>query len=241
MKVNVFQAGVIAFALVLTAALAEVLTPRELMARSIETFDLQTVVPKAFGEWEMVPNMRLVEPSDPDSLSKRLYSQELARGYRNREGHMVMLLVAYGPDQSERLQLHRPEICYAAEGFRVSKAAKATVSYGNGLTPLPVARLVAQREARLEPITYWMRVGNDIATGPIEQKLYKALYGLKGVIPDGALVRVSSVGLPEDASYKIQEQFISDLFKSLSPDTLGFFVGEKSNAGMKHASKKDVQ
>src|SRR5262249_52329199 len=109
-----------AAALILAAAwLAQLMVPRELMPRASETFDLQTIIPGQFGEWTQVPGIRLVEPTEPDALAHQLYSQEMGRGYVDHEGHLVMLMVAYGPSQSDRLQLHRPEACYVAEGFRV--------------------------------------------------------------------------------------------------------------------------
>ena len=32
-----------------------------------------------------------------------------------------MLMIAYGESQSDRLQLHHPEVCYTAQGFRVTR------------------------------------------------------------------------------------------------------------------------
>jgi len=50
-------------------------------------------------------------------------------------------------------------------------------------------------------------------------------YGLRGIIPDGALIRVSTVGLSETASYKLQDQFIHDLLAALRPQDRKFFTG----------------
>ena len=86
-------------------------------------------------------------------------------------------------------------------------------------------RLTAQRETRLEPVTYWLRVGNDIATGPVESQLIRLKYGLRGLIPDGALVRVSTIGLSPDAAFALQNQFIRDLLAAIPPQELKFFTG----------------
>src|SRR6516164_5130792 len=97
-----------AAALILAAAgLAQAMIPRELMARSSDKFDLQAMIPRQFGEWQEVPGFQLVRPEESDALENQLYSQEFGRGYVDREGHVVMLMVAYGPSQSDRLQLHR--------------------------------------------------------------------------------------------------------------------------------------
>src|SRR6202035_5745967 len=78
----------------LAVGLAHVMTPRELMARASDTFDLQSMIPRQFGEWTLVPGIRLVEPAGPDALESQLYSQEVGRGYADRDGDIVMLVVA---------------------------------------------------------------------------------------------------------------------------------------------------
>ena len=47
--------------------------------------------------------VRLAKPPGSDTLSHEIYNQEVARGYLDRDGHLVMLLVAYGESQSECL------------------------------------------------------------------------------------------------------------------------------------------
>ena len=218
-----------AAALILAAAgLAQIMIPRELMARTSEKFDLQTIIPGQFGEWTQVPGIRLVEPAEPDALAHQLYSQEMGRGYVDHEGHLVMLMVAYGPSQSDRLQLHRPEACYVAEGFRVSPALETKVSYADGSGALKLKRLSAQRAQRFEPISYWMRVGDDVATGILDRQFIKLKYGLRGIIPDGTLVRVSTIGLPEAAAYVVQDRFIRDLLAAVAPENVKYLIGAQS-------------
>ena len=50
-------------------------------------------------------------------------------------------------------------------------------------------------------------------------------YGLQGLIPDGALFRVSTVGMTEEASYRLQDQFIRDLIGAIPAPNQRFFVG----------------
>jgi EpsI family protein len=217
-------------AILLAAAAAEAMTPRTLMAQSAASLDLETLIPKSFGQWKPVPGVRVIEPPGSDYLAHEIYSQEIARGFVDEEGHVVMMLVAYGVSQSDRLQLHRPEICYAANGFRVSRPFGATLSYLPGRLPIRLTRMIAQREGRLEPVTYWMRIGNDIATGVVERQILKVKYGLRGLIPDGALIRISTVGIPEDAAFALQDRFIRDLLKSVDQPALNFLTGNPTKA-----------
>lgn len=232
LRVSRVQIVLVSIALLAAAVLAEVLAPRELMARASASLDLQQVIPKQFGEWRWVPDVAPVTPQDPegyvepDAHSARIYSQEVGRTYTDGNGDIVMLMVAYGPVQNYRLKAHRPEMCYTAAGFRVSSKVAASVSYRDGAPPIKLARLTAERESRFEPISYWMRVGNDITTGVIDRQLVRLKYGLRGIIPDGALIRVSTVGLPKEASYRLQDRFIRELLAAIPPQDRNFFTGQ---------------
>jgi EpsI family protein len=230
-KLTHVQLILASFAIVASAVLAHVLAPRELMARTSATLDLQRVIPEHFGSWTLVPSISVVTPPDPegyvqpDANSARIYSQEVGRGYTDDHGNIVMLLVAYGPVQNYRLKAHRPEMCYTAAGFRITNKVGSQVSYRADAPPIELTRLVAEREARLEPISYWMRVGDDIATGVVDRQIIRLKYGLRGIIPDGALIRVSTVGLAPETSYKLQDQFIRDLLAAIPLQDLKFFTG----------------
>jgi EpsI family protein len=229
-KINQIQIILASIAILGSAVLAEVLAPRELMARTSTSLDLEKVSPKQFGTWRLASGIAPVTPADPEGYVQadpysKIYSQEVGRSYTDGHGNIVMLMVAYGPVQNFRLKAHRPEMCYTAAGFRVSGKVNAEVRFRNDAPPLKMARVIAERESRFEPISYWMRVGNDITTGVVDRQIIRLKYGLRGIIPDGALMRVSTIGLSEEESYKLQEQFIRDLLGAVAPQDLKFFTG----------------
>jgi len=234
MRANPVQVILASIAILGAAVLAKVLEPRELMARTAANLNLQEVIPKEFGIWKLVPEIVPVNAADPegyvqpDRFAARVYSQEVGRGYTDGHGNIVMLMVAYGPVQNFRLKAHRPEICYTAAGFRISHKSEAEVVYRHDAAPIEVTRLIAEREARLEPVSYWMRVGHDISNGVVDRQLIRLKYGLRGLIPDGALIRISTVGLQPEASYKLQDQFIRDFLAAIPPQELSFFTGGES-------------
>jgi EpsI family protein len=230
MRINPVQAVLASVAILSTAVLAEAIRPRELLASTQVAPDLDKIIPRDFGGWHLVPNVGLVTPSEPAAylereLSTRIYSQEVARGYSDSAGNVIMFLVAYGPVQNYRLKSHLPEVCYGASGFRVSPKTVTQLNYQEGAAPLTISRLIAEKERRFEPITYWMKVGGEVATGVFDRQIARMKYGLRGIIPDGALIRVSTVGLSETASYKLQDQFIHDLLAALRPQDRKFFTG----------------
>jgi EpsI family protein len=230
MRINPVQAILASLVILGAVGLSEALRPRELLAATQQAPDLANVIPKKFGQWHLVPNIGLVTPSEPGAylqreLESRIYSQEMARGYADAAGNVVMFLVAYGPVQNYRLKSHLPEVCYGAAGFRVSSKTLTELTYQAGAPPITVSRVIAQKERRFEPITYWMKVGHDVATGVFDRQIARMKYGLQGIIPDGALIRVSTVGLSETESYKVQDQFIHDLLDALPPKDRQFFTG----------------
>jgi EpsI family protein len=230
MKTRLLQAIAVSLVVVATAVAAQVLTPHELMAQASATLNLEQAIPQQFGKWKAVPGVGLVAPSDPDGYAQadenasKIYTQEVGRAYADPEGHLVMLMVAYGPVQNYRLKAHRPEICYTANGFRVSEKFGATLPVSTDRS-IGVTRLVTQRESRFEPLSYWMRVGNDVSNGIIDRQLIRLKYGLQGLIPDGALIRISTVGVERDLSFKLQDQFIHDLLGALDPAGRKFLIG----------------
>ena len=75
-----------------------------------------------------------------------------------------------------------------------------------------------------------MRIGYDVTNSNWARNALKLEYGLRGWIPDGALFRVSTIGLPPDMSFKVQDKFIRDLLNAVPPDTRAFMVGDPAKA-----------
>ncbi|RBP10607.1 EpsI family protein [Roseiarcus fermentans] len=216
-------------AMLAAAALAYVLTPSRLMARSHEAFDIDAHIPHAFGEWSALPGVQAIKPP-PDGLEAEIYNQEVSRAFVDKQGRGIMLMIAYGESQSDRLQLHHPEVCYTAQGFRVTNPVTTAFAWDPSGKPIPLTRLVATREGRTEPIAYWMRIGYDVTNSNWARNRLKLEYGLRGLIPDGALFRVSTLNVPPDRAAALEEKFIRDLLGSVPPDTRAFLVGEPSKA-----------
>ena len=167
----------LAAVMLLGAALAYAGKPSRFLADQIGKPELDTLFPAQFGTWHVDAEMPLILPA-PDVQAKLdvIYNQLLSRTYVNADGQRIMLSVAYGGDQSDGTSAHRPEACYPAQGFAITYNAKAAQTAAGG--SLVVRRLMAQLGQRNEPITYWVVVGNEVATTGIEQKLAQMRYGL---------------------------------------------------------------
>lgn len=187
--------------------------------------NLEAMIPLEFGTWRLDHSIAppMVNP-DAEGLLNKIYNQTLSRIYVNNEGERVMLSIAYGQDQVTDLHVHRPEICYASSGFKVSKMTKTFVETSIGR--IPVMQLVAKKVGRSEPITYWIRVGDSLTRGWIEQKLTAIGYGLAGKIPDGLLFRISTISNDELNAYLIQQNFLSALLQTVQNKDRHWLVGQ---------------
>ena len=213
-------------ALMIVASVAgEVMRPTDRLSERKEKIVLETQIPLAFGDWKLDTNIRPVVP-DPglQAMLDTLYSQTLARTYVNSKGERVMLSIAYGSDQSnEATAVHRPEFCYSAQGFRVRAIGKETLTVGQ--TAVPVARVLAQLGQRNEPITYWVTLDESATLPGLGRKLQQIRYGLKGEIPDGMLVRVSSISPSTAESYSLQLRFLQQMYGAVPAGVRARYFG----------------
>lgn len=178
--------------------------------------DLASIVPNQFGNWreEPLPAAQVVNP-ETKQLLDRLYSQILNRTYVSADGYRIMLSIAYGSDQRDEFQAHKPEVCYPAQGFTLQSKQPGTLATGFG--EISVTRLQTRMGERWEPVTYWFTVGDSAIENKIQKRLVEFRYGLTGEIPDGMLFRVSSIDKEHERAYRLQGQFVHDLLQAISP------------------------
>ena len=175
---------------------------------------LEVMVPKNFGDWNELPS-RVAEVVNPQTkeLLDKLYSQLLSRSYVNKEGYRIMLSLAYGDDQRGGLQAHRPEVCYPAQGFKLSKQEDGRL--GTTFGDIEVRRLNTAMGERIEPVTYWLTVGNQVIQTGLDKRIAQIRLGLTGQIPDGLLFRVSSIDSDSERAFTMQQKFVADLMDSV--------------------------
>lgn len=208
-----------------TAWASEALKPRQHLSLSKPPVQLEQQIPKVLGKWTVDASIiPLLPDAQLQAKLDALYSQLLARTYVNPQGQRVMLSIAYGADQSsEATAVHRPEFCYSAQGFRVTNAGRETLGLGG--KSLEAQRLIAEMGPRFEPITYWVTLDEHASLPGLSRKLDQLRYGLRGQIPDGMLVRVSTVGLPKEQSFAVQREFLETLYGAVSPAVRGRYFG----------------
>lgn len=224
MKISVSHIVLLVLMLV-SAGMASALRPTISLADERTPISLKTMVPAEFGEWREQQNVSaaIVDPTQKEMLDK-IYSETLTRTYVNNAGYRIMLSIAYGKNQSDALQLHKPEVCYPAQGFALLAKQASTLDLSG--TQIATTRLQTSLGQRFEPITYWTVVGDRITTSGINKKLTEMRYALNGRIPDGMLIRMSSIDTNVDRAYAIQGQFAQQMIQAIGPEVRKRFAGD---------------
>ncbi len=183
----------------------------------------RAMIPKKIGAFSFDTESGLVLPPS-DALSDRLYDNLVTRTYTNPTGQVVMLLIAYNNKQDGVLQIHRPEICYPAGGYALTPVAPIDVPIA-GSAPLRSQIFAATSEARNEVVLYWTRVGDDFPRRWIEQRWAVAEANLRGIVPDGVMVRVSAISNNIDGTTPLLTGFIRDMHRASSEQTRDLLFG----------------
>jgi EpsI family protein len=222
--VSLLKAGLVCLAMAGTAVISVVAAPTKLLSDTRPALDLAAVVPKTFGNWKIDPHVVPVPPSpDQANAMQQVYDQILARTYVNDKGDRMMLSIAYGSRQNQQMRAHRQEVCYSAQGFQISGLHRLGLPLMK--TDVPATRLVARRGGRMEPITYWFTMGDYAAMSYTQREVTQLRYALKGLIPDGYLIRVSSLAEDPKADFPRQTDFANELMSALKPEVRQRLMG----------------
>jgi len=210
--------------MVAASGLAVAMRPTQKKADMAPPVKLESLIPKTFGEWREEPqNQTLIVDPQQKELIDRIYTQTLSRTYVNPDGYRVMLSIAYGNDQSDTKQVHKPEVCYPAQGFTLKNKQHALLETELGV--IPVTRMQTRLGQRNEPVTYWITVGDYVVSSSMEKKLTEMRYGLNGQIPDGLLVRFSSIDTEVTRAFEMQRKFASQMLMEIESDYRYRFSG----------------
>ncbi len=188
-------------------------------------------LPRQFDGWTSRDVSDLVAPKTPDSMAARLYDETVGRVYTHAtSGTEIMMLLAHGDSQSNDLQVHRPEVCYPAFGFAISRSQAIDLPLPGGVT-VPSRRLVATAPGRQENIIYWARLGEFLPTNGAQQRLDRLETSIHGYVADGLLARFSAIGSDPATSFRQVAGFIADLMRAVpSPERASLIGTVRANA-----------
>jgi EpsI family protein len=218
------RSGVVASLMVLSAAAAVYMAPPEADA-SLPVVSLEQVVPQAFGEWKVDRTVVPVPMSaDVEDALFEVYDAVLARTYVNPRGERVMLSLGYTRQQGGKQKPHWQEICYRAQGFSVDNLTRQAVRVAG--RQIPVTRMVATQRTRIEPVTYWVTLGNHVVKDRVDRLERLLLMGLRRETSDGYMVRISNIADSPEPAFAAHMRFAEELAGALSTEQSGKLFGQ---------------
>jgi EpsI family protein len=186
-------------------------------------------IPTQFGDWKEVSYAEdQIDPgkgtADEPNMD-RPYDDVLMRAYGNSQGDIVLLAVAYGRNQRQEVKIHRPDVCYTAQGFQLVERSPVSLPFSD----VHGMRMLVKAPGRTEAISYWIRIGNVFTENAWAIRYHIFKQGLAGQAVDGVLVRASRIeqgsATGSGARYRVQEQFLGDLVRALPPPARRLLLG----------------
>jgi EpsI family protein len=204
-------------------------------SRATDLPPLAQVVPTHFGQWRLVATSaaEIIDPSvapSAEATTDHPYSDVLMRTYANARGDVVLLALAYTAQQRQEVKIHRPELCYVAQGFQVLASERQAFAIPDGdRREFGGARLLVHAANRTEAVSYWIRIGSSYSDSAWATRYYLFREAIKGHFLDGILVRASQI-VPDGESvstplYALQESFLAELVNAVSLKERRLLVG----------------
>jgi EpsI family protein len=183
------------------------------------------IVPASFGDWRSEDVGDPLAIHGPGTLSAKLYNELVTRVYRNSTNtREILMLLAYGGQQTDELQLHRPEVCYPAFGYTLIQNQPLDLHISPKAT-LPTRQILAMKDERNESVIYWTRMGEYLPVSGGEQREDRFRIATQGIIPDGLLARFSAVGADPAHAWRELEEFLPALLAAVAPDKRKVLIG----------------
>lgn len=193
---------------------------------------LAEAVPTAFGDWRSVDVADPLAVNGPGTLSAKLYNELVVRVYTNTTtGTQLLMLLAYGGRQTDELQLHRPEVCYPAFGYRLVRNERVDLPIGANVA-IPARRILAEGNNQKDAILYWSRIGEYLPASGGEQREDRLRIALQGIIPDGLLCRFSVTIDQPDEGWATISAFVPQLMVAVPPSARKALIGTQRANGV---------
>lgn len=184
--------------------------------------NLDGIIPKQVGEWTIGNIDNLLTPQ-PSSYARSIYEKIAIKHYLSDTSRPITLVLAYGRAQSYSSQLHRPEVCYPASGFKIVKKQDFDLLISE--QTLKATYLHATRGARQDGILFWTRIGNNFPTSLTQQRLEIARAAFERRQQDGIVFRLSCPWIGSSETYTKLTTFAGEFSDKLTQQDRRLLLG----------------
>jgi EpsI family protein len=219
------RALVLLLAMAIALGIATALRPSALLADIQPRSTLTDEIPLIIQGWRANSNgaAMVIDPTQKSVLDY-LYTETFSATYDNARNGTVMLSIAYGRDQRDGHNVHKPDICYPAQGFVVLDQRNLVLKLDERRS-IDVRYMKMRNGPRTEPLIYWTTAGDVVYRGGLERKLVAFDYGLRNMIPDGLIVRASTIENDPDTAIATLTAFVHDLYAAMPENQRSRYFG----------------
>lgn len=212
--------------MIATAFFSSSAKPTRMMFEIYPRDKLVNEIPLLFSRWKKLQT-NVAEVVDPtqQAVLKYLYTETLSANYGNVNKGVVMLSIAYGKDQRDGNDVHQPDLCYPAQGFNVIEQSELTLVL-DAHRSIVVKYMKTQKGLRIEPLIYWTTLGNNVYRGKLQKKFIDFKYSRENLIPDGMIVRVSTIEEDSEIAMASITDFVKDWYASMPEQQRKRYFGE---------------
>lgn len=187
-------------------------------------------LPDDLGPWRKTPDRPVsLQPEDEKRALATYLWTESATYVGSEGGETVMVALAHSKTSGEEAdQLHRPEICYPAQGRRVSASTRTKLKVLD--SDMDVLTFDASSGSNTEVVSYWMTMGGQVVLPGWDRRLLAFKLAAQGMDTSGLLYRVSSFlsrGEGRSAQLALQARFTTELMRHLTPQQRDALMGKE--------------
>jgi len=231
-KLSLSKSVLVSAILICSAIASVILTPTY---KTLSTPpNLEKDIPLNIGEWtnQASPYAQVSTNPVTQAISDSIYDQVLTRAYEDKSGNQIMLAIAFAQEQRQDIKIHRPEVCYPAQGYQMLQSNEHVFQVSGYPYSIYGKQQIFKNENRIEAVSYWIRLGNAYPKTGLEMRIKILKDGLKGELDDGVLVRVSSIINSESealGAFELHERFIENLLNAVSNTSPNLLVANQNS------------
>jgi exosortase D (VPLPA-CTERM-specific) len=141
----------------------------------------------------------------------------LLADYRQPDGAVVNLYIAYYASQRSGQAAHSPASCLPGGGWKMTGFGRHSVASGvQGAPPMAVNRVLIEQSGTRQLVYYWFQQRGRILTNEYAVKGYLLVDALRRNRTDGALVRLVTPLHPNESTAAADER-LQDLLRVVAP------------------------
>jgi len=193
-------------------------------ANTEPTEGIDQALPDTFDTWVRAEYLGLAPAkviAPAEAAEGVMVSEAIYFGSNNER---VMVSLSYAPNQFDsRFTAHRPEYCYKAQGFTTGPTNDRALRLAD--REFEVRSLTVSKGPRQETVTYWMTLSGQPVLPGLSRMAAQIGYAVRGEIPDGYLIRVSTINDDDKQAFDINRRFLTAWASSMEKEWHQQLVG----------------